>query len=185
MAEDTNWTVGQPVRSPESHVAQFYDSEDFVCEMAAKFLLEGARNDQPLVMLVTPAHREAITAILRTKGIDPAALVSIDAQEIMSEIMIGDMPDEQRFRRSIGAILTAAAGSRRIPLRVYGEIADLLMSSGRWEASLRLEEFWNNIADTHQFSILCAHSLENFYEDTAAALLHEVCRRHGSANPAA
>lgn len=180
------WSVGREVPPvPDTHIVQFYDSEKFLFEIVAAFLLEGAQKRQSLLILATPAHSEGITSILRADGVDTMSIVTVDARELKSAVMTGDMPDEQRFRSTIGALIEKAAGSQGAHVMIYGEIADLLMCSGQWEASLRLEEFWNDFAASHEFSILCAHSLENFYDDSAAALLHEVCRRHGRANPAA
>lgn len=104
---------------------------------------------------------------------------------MLSTFMAGERLDEQLLRGSVGALITAAAGPGKAPVRAYGDMVDRLVCSGNVEAALQLEEFWNDLAAGDAFSILCAHSLENFYGHSDTSLLNEVCSRHARANPCA
>ena len=42
-------------------------------------------------------------------------------------------------------------------------------------AAIRLEMFWNRLANSHDFSLLCGYSMGNFYKD---ATIEDICRHH-------
>ena len=41
-------------------------------------------------------------------------------------------------------------------------MVDLLWKQGKTEAAIRLEVLWNNLADSHVFSLLCGYAIGNF-----------------------
>lgn len=186
MKDHTGGTAGRSTTTAsDRHVIQFYDTDESLCTTVSEYLAEGRRAGEALLIIASADHRAVIAAALREKGVDESELVFADAQAILSTFMVGDRPDEQLFRSSVGALITAAAGPAKMPVRAYGEMVDLLVCSGNVEAALLLEEFWNDLAAAHSCSILCAHSLENFYGQNDTSLLNEVCRRHARANPCA
>ena len=93
--------------------------------------------------------------------------------------MVGSMPDPELFAATVGsAIEKRLRSSGGAGLRAYGEMVDVLWKSGNPEGALRLEELWNDLAHVHRFSLLCAYSMGNFYQQSDAALLQAVCERH-------
>ena len=60
---------------------------------------------------------------------------------------------------------------------------DLLARQGNLEGAIRLEELWNELAETYTFSLLCAYSLERFSEDTHDAALRAICNQHAHVLP--
>lgn len=177
--------------APSEHVLQFYDTESFLCDAVGEYVAGGLDAGEPVLVIASPAHAEAFSAVLQAREIDVATavreqrLLILDAEETLKTLMSsGSMPDEEIFREVVGAHLARQAGANKLRVRAYGEMADLLWGSGRHEASLRLEELWNGLAEVHSFSLLCAHALSSFYGDEQG-LLHELCRRHGSVYPAA
>ena len=61
------------------------------------------------------------------------------ADEVLNRFMVGNGPDAERFEDTINPILDKAAGSRKRLVRIYGEMVDVLWSSGREDAALSLE----------------------------------------------
>ena len=57
----------------------------------------------------------------------------------------------------------------------YGEMVDLLWRGGHTIAAVRLEMLWNQLAMTHDFSLLCGYSMGNFYKDAGVG---DICRQH-------
>src|SRR5882757_4786704 len=39
-----------------NHAVRFYESDDFLCDTVARFLLEGLNRDEPLLVVATAAH---------------------------------------------------------------------------------------------------------------------------------
>jgi hypothetical protein len=46
-------------------------------------------------------------------------------------------------------------------------MVDLLWKDGLEAAAIRLETLWNELANTHDFKLLCGYSMGNFYKGAA------------------
>src|SRR5437588_32142 len=73
------------------------------------------------------------------KRIGQGDLVMLDARELLSRFMDGDVPETQRFEDTIGPIMDAAAGSGERKVRAYGEMVDVLCNDGNAAAAVSLE----------------------------------------------
>jgi hypothetical protein len=165
------------------HGVQFYGDDAELLDTIAGFLGEGLVAGQPLVVIATPEHRAGILAALASRFIDVEGarrigdLVLLDAEETLATFMVNGMPDPALFRRSVGTVLLdAVRGRERTPVRAYGEMVDVLWKQGRTDSAVRLEVLWNDLADTHAFSLLCGYAIGNFYKQTAG--YDEICRLH-------
>ena len=177
--------------SSVDHRVQFYDSDDFLALTVADFLDEGLRGGQPLVVIATEPHRRSFANRLKLKGhdVDRASgsgkLMLLDARETLEAFMVGAVPDGERFRKVVGTALQSARrlGGGESVLRLYGEMVDLLWRDGNTEGALQLEELWNDLAHTYEFSLLCAYAMGNFYRSTDADAFHAVCKHHTHVRP--
>jgi len=166
------------------HVVQFYEDDRFLVDAVGAFLTPAMLAGQGAVVIATDAHREALTAHLEAAGVDVdgacfrGRLLLLDAEETLSTFMVGSMPDAELFASTVGSAIEKRLRSSGGGLRAYGEMVDVLWKSGNPEGALRLEELWNDLADVHRFSLLCAYSMGNFYQQSDAALLQAVCERH-------
>jgi signal transduction histidine kinase len=68
-------------------------------------------------------------------------------------------------------------------LRLYGEMVDLLWRDGNTEGALQLEQLWNDLAHTYEFSLLCAYAMGNFYRSGDAERFQQICRHHTRVTP--
>jgi signal transduction histidine kinase len=177
-------------RSEHSHVVQFYENEDFLSGTVADFLATGFEARQPVIVIATDPHRNAFSAHLRKKGFDLDAASRegrfhmLDARETLGTFMSGDVPDSDRFRKSIGGLMDRALdGSDHAGIRAYGEMVDLLWKDGNADGALRLEELWNDLAKEYSFSLLCAYAMGNFHKESHAEHFQAVCRQHAHVIP--
>jgi hypothetical protein len=151
------------------HHVQFYDREPFLYDVVAGYLGAGLEAGQPLLVVATEAHREAFCRALEEDGFDvvqaraDGRLTLLDARETLATLMVDAMPDWDRFRRSVGELLQAcAARGGQAPIRVYGEMVDLLVRDGHPQAALRLEEYWNELGKSQPFILFCSYSMDGF-----------------------
>jgi MEDS: MEthanogen/methylotroph, DcmR Sensory domain len=162
------------------HAVRFYYDSHGLCQIIADFVAEGLNAGQPAVIVATPLHAARIDVLLGARGFDMAALkrtgdfVVKNASEALAKIMNADSPDPARFQRTVAPMLTAAA-SRGTPVRVYGEMVDLLWKAGDTHSAQRLETFWNDLAAKHSFVLLCGYALEGFTHSTH---ISEICSHH-------
>src|SRR4051812_30216807 len=53
-----------------NHAVQFYESDDFLCEVVADFIAEGIRAHDPVIVIATRAHHEGIWWRLEARDVD-------------------------------------------------------------------------------------------------------------------
>jgi hypothetical protein len=161
-------------RAP-GHVVHFYQSDAALGATVARFLLAGWRTRQPLIILATRSHRDAIADSLRTFGCDcdDPSFTFADAEETLASFMTGDELDPARFKLTAERLL---AQSRRVVF--YGEMVDVLWRDGRAGAALKLEELWNDLAGGRSFSMLCGYAIERFSDPDQATGFDAICHLH-------
>ena len=167
------------------HHVQFYDDHRFLVERVAAFVGEGLLADGGGIVVATPEHLAAVERELTERGIDLARartegrFVGADASSTLDRLMVDGVVDGARFRAVIGDIVAAVRGAARGPVRIYGEMIDLLWRRSEPEAMLRLEDLWNELAHEHPFSLLCGYVLAAFADERHVHMFQRVCDRHG------
>jgi|SRR5882672_1094559 len=172
------------------HAVQFYGDDDHLCSTIAAFLAQGFVDRHPAIVIATPAHTICVLDQLRARMIDVdkaqncGDLVLLDAQQTLDLFMEDDIPDAERFEKSIGGLVADLLRTRpeRTLIRAYGEMVDVLWREGKPEAAIRLEILWNKLANEYGIALLCGYSMGNFFKQTA--LFEEVCRQHTHVMPA-
>ena len=180
-----------PASNRPEHVVQFYQDDKFLIDVVSRFVGSALAAGDATVLIATAAHREGVEQVLRKRGLEigPAArqgrFVAVDATETLSQFMIDGLPDEERFRSVVGAILAQAAasvsGERRIA--AFGEMVNILWATGNYEAALRLEQLWNRIAKEKSFSLLCAYPITGFDSAKHTEAFLNICGEHGAVFP--
>lgn len=172
------------------HDVQFYDGEDFLVREVAKFLAEGIRSGQPLIVVATEAHRKQFASRLRELGFDAdeyyfgSEAVWLDARDTLSGFMEGGMPNRDLFEATLGAVFDRLLGNHNyLVARAYGEMVDLLWKEGNVEGAIALEEMWNGLAARYSFTLLCAYSMGNFFKEAHTASFQRICAQHAHALP--
>jgi anti-sigma regulatory factor (Ser/Thr protein kinase) len=167
------------------HVVRFYERDSELSEAAGRYLIEGARAGEVVIVVATEAHRRAFEAELTAAGIDPAesrrsgTLVWLDAAGTMARFITEDHIDRDAFDRVIGALVRQAHGSGR-PVRVFGEMVSLLWDAGQVLTAIELEKLWNELRRALRFSLLCAYRSESVSGSEHAESLAQVCHLHSS-----
>jgi len=164
------------------HAVRFYKDSRELCDIVAKFIIEGLHAGQPAVAIVTTEHRGTLLDLLDERGaavetiLDNGTLRLFDAEATLAEFMNGGSPDPARFRRAVQPVLASAAKARPgAVVRAYGEMVNILWQRGLGSAATRLETLWNDLARTENFALLCGYSMGNFYKDAAVG---EITRQH-------
>ena len=165
---------GELAHGGHFHAVQFYKDETSLCGIVASFLAEGFARGDPAVVIATPEHRTAIEDHLRRLSVDvdgiklAGDLVLADAGTMLAAIVPGGVPDAVAFWSTAGSVIARVCGGRTTcTVRVYGEMVDLLWKDGLETAAIRVETFWNQLANTHDFKLLCGYSMGNFYKGAA------------------
>jgi len=166
------------------HVAHVYEDDNCLTTAVGDFLAAGLNAGQPVICLATPSHLEGIVSELSSRQFDVKRIVCdglltlVDGVEALGMIMAGSKPDPNLFRQVVTRLLRQAATIAPVPVRIYGELVDILWRKGNPEAAVQLEELWNELGDTASFSLLCGYSMGNVYHEKHWHHFENVCREH-------
>jgi hypothetical protein len=172
----SSWSELLDRAEPEQHLVQLYGRDDqLLARNVARFLEQGLRQGDGMVVIATPEHAEGSLRHLQTANPDAETalqdgrLVLLDAQRTLERFMVDGLPDEQRFRSVIGGVL-ADVGARGASgkIRAFGEMVGLLWMDGQESAAILLEQYWNDILVGSSASLFCAYPIDIF--NTAAAV---------------
>jgi hypothetical protein len=135
---------------------------------------------------MTRAHRSALEGRLLAQGVDVneatqnGRLCWLDADQALSEFMEPAGPRRERFLLHFGNILhqLQATAAKRSNVVVYGEMVAVLWAQKKYEAAIRLEELWNELALTCSFELSCAYPANAFGDELSFLLYVEICAKH-------
>ena len=164
------------------HAVQFYQDEATLTRIVAEFLADGVIAGEPGIVIATPEHLAQIEAGLAAHGINVEQrkhlgdLVLLDARETLATFMVDGMPHSGTFKYVLGSALTQVGRGRpETTIRAYGEIVNVLWKDGLEAAAIKLETLWNELANSHEFKLLCGYSMGNFYKGAA---IEEIKAQH-------
>ena len=170
------------------HIAQLYTERQFLARAVGRWVGDGLRQGEAVIVIATPLHWRAILRELDARHLRAEAfqrrgqLIVQDAEETLATFMADGMPDRDRFRQVIGGVLddTQANGFRKV--RAFGEMVDLLRRTNL-TATFRLEELWNEVLVERGIALLCGYSLDTFDPKIYRGLLQLVTRSHSDLIP--
>jgi hypothetical protein len=174
------------------HTVLFYLNEEFLVSALCDLMRSAIRSGDGMVIVATRAHHLALAQRLSTLGVDVPAMqregryVAMDARETLAAVMVNGRPDFARFSELIGGAVAAArkASSALNPQGMaYDELVALLWSEEDAKTALIVEEFWQVLARTLTFSLLCAYPIQRFCSAGDEQFFHGVCAEHVTVIP--
>ncbi len=97
--------------------------------------------------------------------------------------MVAGRIEPTAFRETLGSILSLAVEGGRA-VRVYSEMKAVLFDDGEAISALALEGFWNGLAKSREFLLLCGYPMDAFDDEASAPAFRRVCDQHTEVIPA-
>jgi len=168
------------------HLVQLYGEDDqLLARNVSRYLAEGLKRGDGLVVIATFEHAAAIRRHLGEECPEvPAALQVgrlqfLDARDTLERFTVEGEPDGPSFQRVIGGVLREVrARSATGRIRAFGEMVALLWADGRPDAAAQLEEYWNGLLRDRSFSLFCAYPIDVFSPDRELEGLNAVLSAH-------
>jgi hypothetical protein len=168
--------------STHYHGVQFYDSPRSLGQIVAQFLHEGFAAGHAAIVVADPVLRAAIVRELTLRDLDVVELESskrlllLDARATLSRFMINGKPDPRKFTDTMCEAIRGMSDPDGVSeVRVFGQMVDVLWQDGLKDEAISLERFWNQLAQTEAFSLLCGYTLGHFFKDAHFA---DICAHH-------
>ncbi len=166
------------------HAVQFYDREEFILKEIQKFISAGWQQKEGVLAVLRKNRLDKLVQALSVNGaealssaIQNGQIQLIAAEELMPSIFKEEQIDSEVFQLKIGKRLSDLQdGFGRI--RVYGEIVDILWCQGKKEMALAVENEWQELSKTYDFTLLCGYSLTGFSKAKDMPDFVRVCGRH-------
>jgi len=160
------------------HAVEFYGHDSELIASVGPQLGEALDNGALAVVIATPEHQLAFERELGRLGVDPdGRLRSLDASITLESLRPDGRIDREAFRRVIGGLIRDATGDGAT-LWVYGEMVALLWADGDAGGALELEQLWNELKKTVEFSLLCAYPSAIASDPRHARAVGDVCGLH-------
>ena len=168
-----------------NHVVHFYGADDELADSVGRYLADGIRSGEGVVVVATAPHRLAFEARLARDGLDAnrerraGRLLTVDASGLLGGFLACGRLDHDRFEEAASALIgRAAAGGR--PVRVYAEMVALLWDAGDVTLAIELEELWNNLGARLPFALLCGYPASVLAGQGATVPVRDVCELHSA-----
>lgn len=170
------------------HDVTVYDREDELLALVTSLVTDGLAAGERVLLVLTSAHRAALEGRLAELGTDVAAssasgqLSILDADATLATFFVDGSLDETTFTAMATQTLDEAArhGS---PVRVFGEMVNLLWDAGHARHALRVEALWNELARQRSFRLHCGYSTAALQAHAHLPELDELGRLHSALEP--
>lgn len=171
-------------RPEPGHSAHFYASEDELLPSLTTYVRTGLKLGETCVVIANLSTLISLNKNLRNSGINLAeaiengSYITRDAEQVLANIIVNEMPDKALFEHIMGNMIVSA-GSRKAPIRVFGEMAGVLMKKGNLQAVVYLEKYCQRLMKDYPFSLYCAY-LDSYFDQKPyhQKLLEDVCSCH-------
>ena len=173
------------------HAVQFYENDSTLIDTLGQNFASALAAGDTAVAIATKPHLQAIANALSARGINLNSVrssrryIEADAAETLAKFMVQGRPDAEKFNATVGRqIARAEALSQGHRVLVFGEMVALLWEQGRHDATIRLEQVWNELAERHFFFLLCGYPLGLFSRSDHRQMFFNICGEHTHVNPA-
>jgi len=165
------------------HYVHFHESETELLDNICRFLQPALRPKHAGVVVATADHLAGVRERASIFGLDLHAaeasgqFVPLNAEELLSRIMLNGLPDHTRFHVIMQGLLQKTAEMHPY-LHIYGEMVALLWQQGNEKGTHLLEELWNNLGRMRPFSLLCGYPKSAFHSEEQANSFSRICNAH-------
>jgi DNA-binding NarL/FixJ family response regulator len=176
-------------KDPDCHEVLFYSDDTVLLDSVTRFIAAPLKAGNAAIVIATQAHRDTLLQRLKAEGVDTdgalqqGTYISLDAAGTLSTIMVNDLPDPARFFGGIGGLIESAAKaakSEQPQVVVFGESVALLQAEGKADATIRFEQFGNDLAKTYKVDILCGYPLRSFHGEKNKDVFQSICAEHSA-----
>jgi hypothetical protein len=176
--------------APRDHIVQLYQDQDFLNRAVCRFVGAGFANGEGIILVSTLPHWNGFRGRLEAEGVNVGAarkrgqLTVVDADELLPRFMRNAMPDPDIFPGVFGDVVAEARASGGYQkVRVWGEMVNVLWERGDVDASMNLEDQFDQLIKKRDMVIFCSFLMDNFNDDVHARMLPRLGTNHSHLIP--
>ena len=159
-----------------NHLLQVYEDDSRLIRTLEFFILSGLEGKGAVILIATAEHLLELEARIGGRGLpldrarEEGRYIELDARATLEGFMVKGWPVAERFRAAVRPHVRRARAAGG-PVRAFGEMVGLLMANGQKDATIRLEQLWNEVCRERGLPLFCAYSRACFGHRSG----HQVC----------
>jgi hypothetical protein len=172
-----------------AHLVQIYRDPSALAATVSLYLDDGLKRGEAAVVIARTEHWALVRQALEELQHPPDRLEEegrlgfLEARRTLAAFMRDGMPDPMLFRKTIGPTFAALASQGHAGVRAYGEMVSLLWREGLRDAAVRLEELWNRLAESYDFTLFCVYEGDGLSSEFHGQAAESVYREHSHVLP--
>ena len=169
------------------HEAVFYASGEQLLDEWTAIAEDTLNAGATFIIISFDARLDGLKAALEDRGVNIARAVrdgryvSLSVPDAVSQWMVGGRLDETRFWTAATSIMFAAARAstaEQLQVVACGECAPSLCAKGDAESAIRLEQLWDEVAQTYHLDVFCAYASDGCRCDNPEEVLGRLRETH-------
>jgi hypothetical protein len=166
-----------------AHQVYFYRPLSFPFQNIAEFLREGLAANESVVLAASPRHAIRLESAVNDLGINVRSLRLAERWLTLdTDVLYRTFEREKSFQQLTNVISAtvnrAVQHSPAKTIRMYGELAGMMLTRGHAEISLKLEELGQRFCAEHSVNLRCSYSSDSFPFADSAKHLVKTCLVH-------
>jgi len=166
---------------------QFYADDAVLLDELGALFRGSLGKGRSVAAIITSSHKSGLESRLLAQGVyvseatENGRLCMLDGDQAINEFMEPAGPSRERFLSQFGSILRtlkAASVAKGGAVVVFGEMVAVLWAQEEYDAAIRLEELWNELALTSSFYLCCAYPASAFRDGLTFVPYAEICAQH-------
>lgn len=169
------------------HEAVFYSSGELLVDAWASIAEDALTAGATFIVIGFDGRLDGLQATLEARGVNVARAlrdgryVSMTVADAIEQWIVDGRLDEARFWTSATSVMLAAARAstaEQPQVVACGECAPSLCSQGDAEAAIRLEQLWDQVAQTFHLDVFCGYASDGCRCDDPEDVLARLRETH-------
>jgi CheY-like chemotaxis protein len=181
-----------PIRKEEiahRHEAHFYSNDDFFLDDLTECIGTALNGGSAVIVFASESHRNNLIYRLQTYGIDVTTALDqrrylpLDSVEVLSKFIVDDLPDPIRLFKVLNDLtdtVSSGTGTAHTRVVVCGGLAPVLLSQGKPESAIRLEQLWDQVGKRYGLDTKCMYSQGSLESEQSEEVFQRICGLHSS-----
>ena len=166
--------------SPSDHVVFFFNDNHQLTYEATGYVSAGLNYGGHALMIAASNHIRELRATLPQLRVERAQregrFLALDAEQTLALFMVDGLPDPALFEQNVASTVRTHLSETGV-LSVYCELGAVLCKEGNLSGALRVDELWNELQLSTNFSLFCGHPLSDVQTQPGDAIA-QICDLH-------
>lgn len=174
------------------HEVVFHSDETALLDAYASFVGSALEAGHPAIFVAVPSRLQQLEQRLKARGLNSDCAIKegryipLNVAEVLSTYVTDGRFDEDRFLGVATSVLMKAASATvgtHVRIAACGDGACTLWKENTLEATIRVEQLWDQLTKTYNLDVLCGYLLPVAGHDQDSEAFKRICAEHSFVHP--